>query len=46
MSLWTLCRVWNTTVLLCACHWDTEAGQKEEEEEEEVNDHGITVHIC
>ena len=28
--------MWNTTALLCAYHWDTEAAQEEEEEEEEV----------
>ena len=28
--LWPLCRVWNTTTLLCRCHWDTKAGREEE----------------
>ena len=28
--LWPLCRVWNTTTLLCSCHRDTKAGQEEE----------------
>ena len=31
MSLWPLYRVWNTTALLCACHWNMEAGREEEE---------------
>ena len=31
VSIWTICRVWNTTALLCACNWDTETGQQEEE---------------
>ena len=35
MSHWPLCRVWNTTALLCACLQDMETGQEEEEEEEE-----------
>ena len=26
-----MCRVWNTTALLCACHQDIEAGREEEE---------------
>ena len=29
VSLWTLCRVWNTPALLCARHWDTYTGQEE-----------------
>ena len=31
VSLWPLCRVWNTTDLLCARHKDTETGREEEE---------------
>ena len=34
MSLWPLYRVWNTTDLVCSCHWDTETVREEEEEEE------------
>ena len=30
MSFWSLCRVWNTTALLCACHGYTEAVRDEE----------------
>ena len=29
--LWPLCRVWNTTDLLCTCHRDMEAGREEED---------------
>ena len=36
MSLWPLCRVWNTTALLYACHRYTEAGQEDEEEDVEL----------
>ena len=35
VSLWPLCREWNTTALLCTFYRDIEAGQEEEEEEEE-----------
>ena len=31
MSLWPLCRVWNTTDLLCTRILDTDTGQEEEE---------------
>ena len=27
VSLWRLCRMWNTTALLCAFYRDTDAGQ-------------------
>ena len=30
VSLWHMCRVWNTTTLLCACLWDTYTSQEEE----------------
>ena len=45
MSIWNLCRAWNTTALLCACHRDMEAGgggkelvpDKGDLEEDDVN---------
>ena len=32
MSLWPLCRVWNTTTLLFTRHQDTYTGREEEED--------------
>ena len=46
MSLWLLCRVWNTTALLCICRWYTEAVQEEEEDSRIATEYcrGCSVH--